>query len=467
VVAAGIVAGAVVTLAGCGGGEGPPPVVDAEAVVASPLVAMQDSAPALTGPEGPDRIREMAALGADVIRIDLQWDQVAPTRPSAPRDPGDPAYLWDGYDRAVAAAGREGVEVLFAVFGTPGWAADPAVTPPAGTPANAVRPADPADFGDFAAAAATRYAPRGVSRWEGWNEPNIPFFLYPQYERSDGRWVAVSPATYAALQKRFYAAVKGVDPDAVVGGAVTAPAGDRRQEPPPQRVTPDDFLRALDAPELRPPMDVVSHHPYPATAPRERTPPGRNYIDLYNLDVLERTLDRTYLRGRPVWLTEYGFGTEPLPGLYELAFTYQEQAAFIADALVRVRAHRRVRLASYYLLRDHPGWRSGVRDQEGREKPGRQAFALPLTADGATVVAAGAPVRLVGQVRPADRRTDVDIEWNGGDGWRELAVVSTADDGTFALSIRPSADGRIRARWAGADGVEWTSPEVAVGIDGG
>ncbi len=196
----------------------------------------------------------------------------------------------------------------------------------------AVRPKDPADFGAFATAAATRFGPRGVRCGRGGTTEHQAVPL-PAVERRDDRWIATSPRVYSDLQKAFYSGVKSAAPDAIVAGGVTAPTGDRcgvscrvaRQPTKPNRIKADDFLMALDAPGLQPPMDVVSHHPYPNSAPRATTPPNRTYLDLYNLDVLTKTIDRTYLRGKRIWLSEYGFGTEAVEE-YELHFTPQEQA---------------------------------------------------------------------------------------------------------------------------------------------
>ena len=217
--------------AGCGGGDQPkPPVVTTDATT-SPLVSIQDDTVYKPGADTAGRIRTMAELGAAVIRVDMHWSQVAPTKPANPEDPADPAYNWKEYDAVVDTAKASGVEVMFAVYATPPWAADPSVTaPPLSSglfvPPTAIRPRDAADYGAFATAAAARYVPRGVRRWEGWNEPNIPLFLYPQYETQGNRYVAVSPGTYSDLLKAFYAGIKRGGEQARVAGAVTAPAGD-------------------------------------------------------------------------------------------------------------------------------------------------------------------------------------------------------------------------------------------------
>lgn len=467
-----LVAGMLIGLAGCGDGPKSPPVT-VDVPRTSPVAGIQDDT-VYTGQDPTERVRTMVESGAAVIRVDLLWSQVAQSRPTNPTDPADPAYHWEGYDRLLDVAKANKVEVLFAVYGTPEWAADPTVTLPKDLPfAFAVRPENAADFGAFATAAATRFSPRGVRNWEGWNEPNITVFLYPQYERRGNRWVATSPRTYSDLQKSFYTGIKSVDPDAIVAGGVTAPTGDRcgiscrvgkTQPAAPNRIKVVDFLDALDAPQLRPPMDIVSHHPYPTSAPRPTTRPNPSFIDLYNLGALTAAIDRTYLRGSRVWLTEYGFGTEPVPQNPKF-FTPQEQADYIADAFQRGRANPRVELMIYYFLHDHATWKSGLLDIEGNPKPGLAAYALPFGVD-ASSPASGAAVRLTGQARAATGRTQVRIEWRSGDTWRRLTVAETAADGTFAVTVRPSTPIKVRAVWEGltrsGQRMTWTSSEVAL-----
>lgn len=461
--------------AGCGGGSSGPPV-SVDTPGSSPLAGIQDDTVYKPGQDPTARVRTMAESGAALIRADLLWSQVAPTRPANPTDPADPAYRWEPYDRLLDVAKANKLEVMFAVYGTPEWAADPTVTLPkegvlGGT--NSARPNDAADFGAFANAAAARFARRGVRKWEAWNEPNIKLFLYPQYERQGNRWVASSPQVYSALLKSFYAGVKAADPKAVVGGGVFAPTGDRcgascpvtaTQSTPPNRIKVTDFLTALDVPGLRPPMDIVSHHPYPTSAPRETTLPNRNFIDLYNLDDLVAAIDRTYLRGSKIWLTEYGFGTEAVKQ-NPTHFTPQEQATYIVDAFQRVRSNPRVEVMVYYFLRDHVDWKSGLIDQQGTPKPGLVAFALPFGARSAASPSSKS-VRLTGQARTASGRTEVRVEWRSGDSWRALTSAETTDDGTFAVTLRPAGPVTVRAVWEGVArsgrAMTWTSPEVAV-----
>ena len=423
--------------------------VAAQSTTAAPVAALQDDRIYQEGVDPAPRVRLMSNLGARIIRVDLRWDLVARRRPADAADPNDGAYDWSQYDKIVSAARSNKVAVLFTVWGTPAWAADPRVARNPRFPDWSRRPRSSSDFGKFGAAAARRYAPRGVRLWEAWNEPNLPLFLRPQHGRSGRSWKPVSPITYATMLRAFYREVKGVDRRARVAGGVTAPSGDRCPLACPRsedaRVPPVDFLRALSRPGLRPPMDAVSHHPYPLTNPRSETSSRVAYVDLYNLDRLVRVVDRTYLRRKPVWLTEFGFATERVPQ-YPFHVNRTAQARNLADSYRRLRGRSRIKMLSWFLLQDNGAWRSGLVSQGGGKKPAFQAYSLPLATAGRI---RGGRTRLVGQVRPARKATRLSLERRTRSGWTPTRRIRTAPDGSFALAVGPSSPTWFRARWRG------------------
>ncbi|MEW6583455.1 MAG: hypothetical protein AB1416_11925 [Actinomycetota bacterium] len=467
--AAGLAALAAITVAAVPAGRDAERRTHAVAPGESPIASIQDAS-LVTAPDPAARLRLMAGLGVRLVRVDLLWDQVARRRPADPRNPADPAYDWARYDRIVAGARAARVQILFTVWGTPAWAADPAVPASRRFPARATRPRDPADFGRFGAAVVRRYAPRGVTRYEAFNEPNLPLFLRPQFERRGGRWVATSPAVYSAMLTSFYREAKAANRRVLIGGGVTAPAGESCPVSCPDgaddRVAPLDFLAALDASGLRPPMDAYTHHPYPLTRPRTDSVDGVSFIDLYNMGDLQKRLDATYLAGKPLWLTEIGFATRPVAE-YRFAVAEPDQARLLADAYARVRANPRVEILTWYLLQDHPAWTSGLLTETGRRKPAATAFQLPLAAAPA---ASGAPTRrLLGQVRVAPGATRVTVERLAGRRWRPVATPRTTSDGSFAVTVGARTDIRYRAVWRGRDRQGRTrtlvSPAVTVRID--
>ncbi len=478
---------ACLAIAGCGGGDDSPTTTDQQGDdannLSSPLAAIQDDRVLHDPPPGQDvaafldeRMAYMARVGGSVTRVDLLWSRVATAEPADAEDPDDPAYDWSRYDAIVDAANRHNVKIQFTIWSTPAWAADPATPetvdgdPPGGAWGNR-RPVTAEAFGRFGAAAAKRYAPKGVHMWEAWNESNHNFYLRPQYEQRDGQWVAIGPATYAAMLNEFRDRVKKVDSEAQIAGAVMAPRGDRcglscpDTESEPNRLSPQDFLKGLDE-AGRPDMDAVGHHPYPTGRPTPKGSPTA--IDLTNFEDLFTAIDATYLRGKPVWATEYGWQTVP-SDVMTFTVTPQQQAENVVHAFTILRANPRVRMGTYYFVQDNGQFNTGLRDQEGTAKPAAAAFALPMEATPRTV-ASGGPVTVTGQVRPHGKATEVIIQWRAVDEntWRELRTVPTGEDGTFQVVLRPTESVVIRPYWKGnarnGQSVEWTGLEIPLAI---
>ena len=89
-------------------------------------------------------------LRAQIVRINLNWNDVAKKRPLHPQDPSDPAYDWTLYDRAIRYTAQYGMQVLLTILFTPSWAN--------GGGARNVPPTNYTDLRNFAYAAATRYS---------------------------------------------------------------------------------------------------------------------------------------------------------------------------------------------------------------------------------------------------------------------------------------------------------------------
>ena len=443
-------------LAGCGGVAAQPSAVKgtvAGVPATSPLAGIQDDRVyQVPAKDAESRVQTMTRMGASIIRVDVRWDVVATKRPKNPKDQNDPAYTWAAYDTIVDAAAQRGVRVLMTVWGTPGWAADPAVKKSTRFPDNSRRPLKAGDYGNFAYALASRYAPRGVRDWEMWNEPNIPLFLRPQFTKQGGKWVNVSTGTYTALAKSFYSNVKQVDKGSRIAGIVTSPAGDQCPSSCPKnanaRTSPSDFLKGVSLPGRRPAMDTVSHHPYPITKPRDTNFPGSSYIDLYNINRFQQEVDRTYLRGKKLWLTEFGFATVKVSE-YSMFVSEAEQAQYLQDAYRRVRPNKRIGMFVWYFLQDNGQWGSGLLKQDGKPKPAAEVFSLPMSPLSPRPIAAGGTSTLVGQVRTARQPTEVNVQTRTGDTWNTVAVVTTGKDGSFALNVKPTASTLYRATWTG------------------
>jgi hypothetical protein len=331
-------------------------------------------------------------LHASVLRVHLNWGGklgVARRKPVDPADPDDRAYDWRLYDRIALSAEAKGVEVLFTIFGTPPWANGGA--PPTRAPRNA------SALEDFAFAAATRYSGTyersdgtmlpAVRRWTAWNEPNLRIGLVPQWRRVDGRWVPQSAVDYARICNAIVFGVHAtLVPNEKVACGVTAARGNNNPRGDRPSVSPLVFLRAMAAAGARG-FDAYAHHPYYGT-PRETPstpPPGRSAVTLANIGVLERELTRLYHRPVPVWLTEYGYQTNPPDTFFGVSPA--RQAAYLAQAVAIARRDPRIDLLLWFLVRDEQDparWQSGLLTASGRRKPAFDAFrraALTLPAN--------------------------------------------------------------------------------------
>jgi len=323
-----------------------------------------------------------------LLRVNLWWSgpgiTVATRKPKRPADPNDPAYNWDTYDRTVRFSIVNGIIPIFSIIGTPPWA-------------NAakgwnVAPTNARDLQNFAAAAQKRYSgtfvnadgvvlPR-VSLWMAWNEPNNPVFLKPQYRRVGKTWTIQSGRDYAKLCNAVVSGIKSVQRTSKVACGATGPRGNNNPNSSRPSVSPIPFLRAMKAGGAKG-FDAYAQHPYygsPAETPSTKPPPGLRgqpptAVTLGNIDVLIGELDRLYGRQMRVWVTEYGYQTNPTDRIFGV--TWSKQAAYLAQAVSIVRANPRIDMFLWFLLRDEQrlsGWQSGLMTYDGKRKPSFAAF---------------------------------------------------------------------------------------------
>ena len=325
-------------------------------------VALQDDYLPVV-PEGAiqGRLGLLDSTGVGVTRVDVLWDQVAPSRPAAPADPRDPAYRWSRYDQIVDGLTARGIAVIFNVYRAPRWSnggRGPAWVPPAQT------------FGDFMAALARRYdgvTPDQAGRVHGpveiyqpWNEPNLAGFLQPQYRGS----TSLAAGLYAGLLRAAYGAVKAAQPGAWVIAAGLGPSGTDR---PPGSTSVKTFAREL-AP-LRPPADAFAQHLYTAIGPAD----SWSYPSYRRLDEVIAELDLVW-PGAPMLITEFGWSTSPSPARGDSYVSEALQAAYLRQAIDMLKANPRVRLAVWFNLQDHPEWTSGLRRADLSPKPAWDVF---------------------------------------------------------------------------------------------
>lgn len=324
--------------------------------------------------------RDLSALHTQIVRIDLHWggpDGVAGRFPTVrPTDPNDGQYDWSVYDRAVLYATQYHIQVLFSIVSTPAWANGD-------QPPN-VAPTSMQDLRDFAYAAATRYSGSfrrpadgvvlpAVTHWLAWNEPNNPVFLTPQWDGDE----IVSARTYAQICNAVVLGIRStmIAHEQIACGA-TAPRGNNNPNTSRPSVSPLAFLRAFAAAGGRG-FDAYAHHPYyggpsesPSTPPRASTA-----VTLANIGTLLKELTRLYHRAVPLWITEYGYQTNPPDDIFGV--TYAKQSLYLKQAYAIASRNPRIRVFVWFLLRDEPtldGWQSGLRTAAGDAKPAWRTF---------------------------------------------------------------------------------------------
>lgn len=324
---------------------------------------------------GPLRLRDGRSafplyrqLGVDVLQLQLPWNEVAPTEPTWPGDPTDPAYDWPvALGHAIRAARRRGIEIALLVRGSPPWA-------------NGGRGPDwapePRHWARFLTAASRRY--RAVRRWMIWGEPNRAVLFQPLPANDP-----TGPRAYARLLDAAYRALKRRSRRNVVIGGMTASHGD---------VQPAAWLRWMRLPGgRRPRLDEYGHNPFSVSRTRPELGKGlyRNYPDIRDIDLLDvfaREIRRAYRGhrrhrrsgGPPIWISEFTVSSNRPNRAFDYAVSRRGQARWMRSAY-RIARHVGASGFGWFNLQDEPpmggrGLTMGLLTNKGRRKPAYRAF---------------------------------------------------------------------------------------------
>ena len=207
-------------------------------------------------------------------------------------------------------------------------------------------------------------------------------FLKPQYRRTGKTWAIQSGRDYAKMCNAVVQGVKSIQRSSTVACGATGPRGNNNPNSSRPSVSPLPFLRAMKLGGAKG-FDAYAHHPYygsPAETPSTLPPPGKRgrpptAVTLGNIDVLIKEIDRLYGKRMRIWVTEYGYQTNPPDRFYGV--TYSKQAKYLTQAVSVVRANPRIDVFLWFLLRDEErlgGWQSGLTTFEGRRKSSFNAF---------------------------------------------------------------------------------------------
>jgi hypothetical protein len=372
---------------------------------------IQDDAWILYGPGRlGQRLDTLDRLGVDVVRYTLRWHEIEPVQGR---------FRWQLHDPVLRGLQTRGIQPVVTLVGVPAWAN--------GGRGSRFAPPRGREFAAFAATAARRYP--FVRRWVIWNEPNLTRWLEPNL-----------PGVYVRrLLNPAYNAIHRVNRRALVAGGVTGPRGNVGG------VSPLLWLRGMKIAGAK--LDAYAHHPHPGS-PVE-TPsdggcigPNCQTITLANIDLLVREVGRAFGRRARIWLTEWGYQTNPPDHILGVSETLQ--ARFLGEAALRVHRVPRVDMLIQYLYQDEPQperFQSGLVTVAGAPKQALRAFPFPLTQMRRT----GATVRLWGQVRPRAGRQAYRIQLVEGRRRKWLTPVRrTNAQGVFEVGVRAPRRALVR-----------------------
>ena len=153
-------------------------------------------------------------------------------------------------------------------------------------------------------------------------------------------------------------------PHAQVGGGVTAPRGGLGG------VAPVAWIRGMAAAHAK--LDAYAHHPYPLTPAETPSSGGCRNCPSITMATIPKLLIlvRRSFGPKPVWLTEYGYQTNP-PDTF-LGVPPQRQATLLSLAAMRAWRLPRVTMLIQYLYRDEAAlsrFQTGLVFADNRPKP--------------------------------------------------------------------------------------------------
>jgi len=219
-------------------------------------------------------------LGVQWVRFDLNWVAIQPSSGGS--------YNWSAYDNVANAARAHNLKVLAILDQAPSWAQSSSCAGQAWCPPNGS-----SSFAAFAAAAATHYAPLGVTTFEIWNEEN-----------QNGFWINPNVANYTALLKASYTAIHQAEPgDFVVSGGVSP------GETP--LIQPNTFVQGMYADGAKGYFDALGIHPYcfsdPGVCATNNSSNGDAWGQMaYGPNNIKNIMAANGDGNKQIWITEFG-----------------------------------------------------------------------------------------------------------------------------------------------------------------
>jgi hypothetical protein len=390
---------------------------------------------------------EIDKLGADTLRIEVKWSEVAPS-PGAKSKPSfaatDPAAYpgFEPYDDLVRQAFARGFRILITLApDAPDWATA------SGRGGN--YKVDSSDFAEFARAVGRRYSGifgglPAVKYFSIWNEPNHIFFLKPRSQ---------APRVYRRLVERGVPALrelapvgtatKVLGPKRFIQGWLCLDKRFKRLRGRAARAAGCNGFKKVKA-------NGFAHHPY---GPTGLVPSNRDIINISVIRRLATVLDKAaragrITRGLGIYNTEFGFQTNP-PDPF-ISTSPGRQAELLNEKEEYSYRYSRIKSYSQYLLHDDPprpgpsalkwaGFQTGLKSTGGTLKPSYDAYRLPIV-----VKKRGKGVLIWGRVRPGSGKRFAQLQRKqGGSFVNDGTPISTDSGGYFTAKRSARASYRF------------------------
>jgi polysaccharide biosynthesis protein PslG len=272
-----------------------------------------------------DTVARSNVIG-DVTQAGFNWMTQQVEWQAVELSPG--VYDWTQLDNIVGDGSAAGLHIMLSFAHAPDFYR---------SDTSGLMPADPATFGQFMNAVASRYVGK-VQAYELWNEENL------DREAGTGN---VDPSTYLPLLENGSTGVKSADPTALVLLGAPSPTTSNVDGVSIDDVSYLQQLYAINGGEAAAYFDIVSAHPSGFSNPPDCTPatPECSLSGAWNTDdsffaftrvneyrdVMVQAGDAA----KQIWFTEFGYCSNPTPPPgYEYCryVTPEQQAQFLVQA---------------------------------------------------------------------------------------------------------------------------------------
>jgi hypothetical protein len=234
-----------------------------------------------------------------------------------------------------------------------------------------------------------------------------------------------------------YAALHAANPSVRVAGGVPGPRAGSGG------MSPIAFLRGMKAANAK--LDAYAHNPYPERPKIESpTSGGCARCATVTMATLGKLLTETQRAwpGKRIWLTEYGYQTNPPDR--DLGVSYGLQARYIGEAALRVYRAPRVDMLIQFIIRDdanQAGWQSGFFTTAGKVKPSYDAWRFPL----AQASRSGTRTVLWGEIRPRSGAQTYRLQVYRGGRWQAVGgTTRTNGRGIFQRTLTAPKGTKVR-----------------------